>query len=47
MKQLTHILWFISLCLITVSCQKENRDQAELSLELPKIKTEQVRNVRA
>ena len=45
MKQLTHILWFISLCLIIVSCQKENRDQSELSLELPKIETEQVRNV--
>lgn len=45
MKQFTHILWFISLFLIIVSCQKENRNQSELSLELPKIETEQVRNV--
>lgn len=44
-KSGTHILRFISLCLIIVSCQKENSDQSELSLELPKIETEQVRNV--
>lgn len=45
MKQRTHILWIIYLFLIIVSCQKENRDQSELSIELPKIETEEVRNV--